>query len=294
MSGRYARNITSDVSSKMNDVFGNPKSLIEAVNSVLHQDVPLCMMAGLSRHLDIRPLYLIGGFDISDQLNEVYTADSKDYIGDVPNAEEIHKRLTVANVPKSIQHYTGIGSRTINSAMWNNYLRDEPISQENLNHIDSISRALIKMTPVNGAKLYTGVPRSPAALAGLEWNSTRPHKLIHFPSFTSTTTNFGQAIKFSPKDYESVHHESDHHGIILPGARHVIELNFDHNIQNALSLRNHSCTTTEQEILLGPHYEFELDPRPTFIDHHQGPQYIWKARPSAYGVNDFDKFNDVK
>jgi len=86
-------------------------------------------------------------------------------------------------------------------------------------------------------------------------------------------------------DSKTKHHESDHHGIVLPNARHILEMHFDHNIRRAVSLKNHSYSPEEDEVLLGRNYMFELHPRPKqILREYNHPVYIWEAHQGAMDI----------
>lgn len=251
----------------MMDVFGNPDSLLEAVKRVISfDDYPLVLIAGFSRPI----------------VNEVYVGYPYQFETSSVDAERIHSLLEIpkpksSRVAYSLSLYGGSGSKDINHHMWKNYLHGSIIPDDIKSHIDNISSVLIPSTNIDHVKLYTGVKTSPATTAGVKWNSTRPIKMMHLPAFTSTSTNFDVAHSFTEPDYTTHHYESDHHGIILPNARHIIELNFNGSIPHAASLINHVGSSTEEEVLLGPNHRFELHPRPTKLNTADGVTYIWKA-----------------
>jgi hypothetical protein len=128
--------------------------------------------------------------------------------------------------------------------------------------------------------MFTGVATSPATTAGMQWNSTRPIKLITLPAYTSATTHINTAIRFASNDDKSQHHESDHHGIILPNAKHIIQLHLKLGQKHQLtSAKNFSqVDRNENEIILGRHYDFELHPRPEQVGRDPlTPVYLWHA-----------------
>lgn len=258
-------------------VFNIPKSLLEAIDSVTNP-------TSWRRDLDIRPLVIIAGLS-RHSIEEVYSGSVSDFQTDDSNAEHIHQLLEIpkpksSRVAHSLNHYGATGSETINHYMWENYLHGSPIPSDVHEHIRNIKSVLIPEKVIDHLdhfKLYTGVQISPVATAGLEWNSTRPIKLLHLPAFTSTTTNFDVATRFTSRDRIAQHHESDHHGVILPGARHILELNFYGSIPDAASMIKHVGAKHEEEVLLGPNHTFELHPRPTFLSGYHDPLYVWKA-----------------
>lgn len=266
----------------MKNVFDIPKSLREAIEKVASIDHdPIIVQTSWRRDLDIRPLVMIAGLKKLSTLTEVYSGKESQFHIDDSTAGKIHSLLELSDQPqhvmKSLIHYSQNGSKDINNHLWEKYKNDVSIPDHILQHISNISSALKSHTPVNGLTLYTGVHESPATTAGFEWNSTRPIKLLHLPAFTSSSTNFNTAVRFTAVDKTSIHHESDHHGIILPRARHVIQLNFEEKIPSAASMIKHSTDPQEEEVLLGPNHSFELHPRPTLIKEYEDPVYVWKA-----------------
>jgi len=268
------------------DAFDIHPKLLEAVNSVTNPDIPMPMLAGFRRDLDIRPLYLLCGLDKS-LMTEVYSGSTNDFLEDESEEARIHAALKIvpqsSRVKHSIDHYGGSGSQDINHFLWHHHLHESPVPAHIKSHVDHLDSILLPKTYVGATKLYTGVQVSPATTAGMEWNSTRAKKLLQLPAFTSTSTNFDAASLFTAVDSTSKHYESDHQGIILPNARHVIELNFDEHVYNAASMLGHTGAGNEREVLLGRGHEFELHPRPTLVlDHLTNPVYVWKAFHSQH------------
>ena len=255
-------------------IFDIPQSLLEAINEVTNP-------TGWRRDLDIRPLVMIAGLSKHRVVNEVYQGKSSDFATDESEAQKVHDALTIprpknSRVAYSLSHYSGSGYDHINGSLWYSYLHGHEVPSDVKLHADNIKSVLLPETKVDDLKLYTGVKVSPVTTAGVEWNSTRPVKILHLPAFTSTSTNFDVATQFTEPDTESVHHESDHHGVIESGATHVLQLNFPERIHHAASMMDHGVGH-EEEVLLGPNHSFELHPRPTKIDGPNGTVYIWKA-----------------
>jgi len=266
-------------------VFDIPQSLLEAINQVTNP-------TSWRRDLDIRPLVMIAGLSKHRVVNEVYEGKPSDFAMHEDEAQKIHDALTIpkpknSRVAYSLSHYSGSGYDHINSSLWHNYLHGLEVPSDVKSHVDNIKSVLLPETKVDDLKLYTGVKVSPAATAGVEWNSTRPVKILHLPAFTSTSTNFDVATQFTEPDEESVHHESDHHDVIESGATHILQLHFPHTIHHAASMIDHGVGH-EEEVLLGPNHSFELHPRPTKVDGPLGPVYVWKA--VSRGVNDQPMF----
>ncbi len=273
-------------------VFNIPNTLLEAIDQVINP-------TSWRRDIDIRPFVIVAGLYKKD-LNEVYEGDSKDFGHTTEEAKHIHHLLDIPaptpNIKSSLDYYSGNGSFDINDHLWKNYLHGyNSIPAKFKRHIDNINSVLKPSTTVGHLKLYTGLQTSPADLGAMEWNSTRPIKLMHLPAFTSTTTNFNVAARFSIPVGKTQHHESDHHGIILPNSRHILELNFHDNIHQAGSIMNHSAAPHEEEILLGPNHSFELHPRPTKIQGYtDDPLYVWKAISRGVDTSPYFKQRELK
>lgn len=232
------------------------------------------------RDLDIRPLVLFAGLNRPDSLLEVYKAPISSYRQSI---KHIHELLQPnSTVPQQLIDYSDTGYLGLNKELYSAHNELRPIAHPHLNDALAIESAMHKETNLpHAVKLFTGVKYSPAKLAGFEWNSSRAKKIVHFPAFTSTTTDIDTAARFSDIDQTTTHHESDHHGIILPGARHIIELNFPQKIHAAISMSKVSAAWHEDEILLGRGHEVILHPRPTLLTTggYSTPVYVWKSEP---------------
>lgn len=244
-----------------------------------HPGRGVALYAGLRRDLNSEPMILYAGkFNKSLPLMEVYQ-------GALPKNDTendwIHDVLKIPSSNPSLHHYLGEdGSREINDSLRKNWLHETPIPDHIKDHIKSIDGALHQYVPLSDSlKLYSGLPESPVTTAGFEWNSTRSKKLIHLPAFTSSSTSPLKSLEFANLDNHSVHHESDHHGVILPKSRHVLQMEFDGGIHDAASVLDHSRNPHEKEVLLGRGHEFILHPRPTLVIppgyHHR--IYVWRA-----------------
>lgn len=235
-------------------------------------------LIGHRRDLDIKAIPMQVGLTRHIELTEVYRASDLEFNRNTEeDSARMHDLLSIPKISHSSNHYLGSGSIDINHHLWANHLHDSPVPGHILHHVKAIDSDM-KPTTEGNFRLYSGLPKSPAHISAMEWNSTRPKKLIRVPSYTSTSTNFDTAIMFTEPDAETPHHESDHHGIVLPNARHIIELNFHGKIHNAASMKAHSGAN-EEEILLGRDHQFELHPRPTLIHDadYYDPVYVWKA-----------------
>lgn len=267
----------------MKNVFDIPQSLREAIDKVASIDRDrMTVNTSWRRDLDIRPLVMIAGLSKTRHINEVYDGKASDFATDEIEAQKNHDLLTVTkpkdfDVAQSVLYYSRSGYRKINSHLWNSYVHDAEVPNDIKTHVENIKTMLIPKTAVDNLNLYTGVKVSPASTSGIEWNSTRSIKLLHLPALTSTSTNFDVASQFTEHDNESTHHESDHHGIIQSGAKHILQLHFPNEIHHAVSMIDHSASPHEEEVLLGPNHSFELHPRPTKVDGPRGPVYVWKA-----------------
>jgi hypothetical protein len=264
-------------------IFDIPESLLEAVIQVTD--------TSWRRDLDVRPLVLIAGLS-ETRLHEVYHGKYSDFVIPDHDAQSIHDALSITDslpsqAAHSLNHYTGSGYERINQSLRDSYINNAEVPNDVKRHSDNIKSILHAEKPVSNLGLFTGVKESPATTAGLEWNSTRPIKVLHLPAFTSATTSFDIAASFTEPDDTSTHHESDHHGVIESGATHILHLSFPHKIRSAASVADHGVGH-EEEVLLGPNHRFELHPRPTRVDGPGGTLYVWKAK--SIGVDDRPMF----
>ena len=177
----------------------------------------LAVLASLNRNLDIRPLYVMPGFNRA--LTEVYHGPFEPFNYDDEEQQKIHDTLKIPKGNYSIDHYSGSGSVEINHALWEHFKNGENIPNHIQMHINALDRIMKPESIHSGPfSLYTGLPKSPISLAGSEWSKDREHKLMYFPSFVSTSTDAERASLFTDNDEETQHHESDHHGIIKQGS----------------------------------------------------------------------------
>jgi hypothetical protein len=231
------------------------------------------------RDLDIQPMHLLCGLNSTEQLSEVYSSSIEAHrISDADQAE-IHAKYNHPNASVDLKRYTR-ESYPINNALWNHHVNGTEIHPLHKDQIRAIDRDIPIHHTDSDIPLFTGVKTSPANTAVVQWNSTRPIKLITLPAYTSATTHINTAIRFSSNDNETLHHESDHHGIILPNAKHIIQLHLKLGMNHQLtSAKNFSqVDRNENEIILGRHYDFELHPRPDQIGHNPlNPVYLWHA-----------------
>jgi hypothetical protein len=238
-----------------------------------------------TRERDIRPLFLFAGLNKRCDLTEVHNLHYDQLIKSANSQHDgdaIHAALEISKINKHVDHYLGSGSKSINNALWEHHIHGTDIPMHIISHVRGIESVLHTNIQANGVRLYSGLRQSPVTSAGIEWNSTRPKKLIHLPAFTSTSTDFDTATLFTDEDHDTIHHESDHHGIIESGARHIIQLNFGNKISSIASLKKHS-SSSENEVILGRGHEFFLNPRPTKIedDGFHSPVYLWNTEPGV-------------
>lgn len=239
----------------------------------------LAVLASLNRNLDIRPLCVVAGLD-RGCLTEVYQNSFNHFETNIDDQYEIHHSMEIPKGNHSLDYYGGAGSSSINNALWENFKNGNSLFgvEHHIKKLDSIMREeSIHHSPFN---LYTGLPKSPVSLAGSEWDQSRAHKLLYFPAYTSTSTDVTTATLFTKRDDESDHHESDHHGVIEKGARHVLQLHYPNGkIHSAASVMNHVGNNTEMEVLLGRGHEYVLNPRPTKVTNSEfhDPIYVWHA-----------------
>lgn len=254
----------------MKDVFDIPQSLREAIDQVSMQTL-------WRRDLDLDPIVMKSN-DKSIDLMEVYQGSIPQFTHSAEEQKIIHDQLKATIVNDSLKKYMR-NSTSVNDHLWK--LHNSEISIGDKPNWDAgckeISNCLHTVTNNQHIKLYSGLPVSPAHLAAFKWNPTKERKLIHFPSFVSTTTNIGTSIGFARRDASTDHYNEDHHGYIANNARHVIQLNFDGGSSELASIR-HVANPSEHEVLMGHGHTFELHHRPTLLNSGSAsPVYLWHA-----------------
>jgi hypothetical protein len=238
------------------------------------------------RDRDVTPMFLFAGLNKSLGLTEVYHSEYRNILDSANTQEEqdrIHAALEIPSINQHVKHYLTSGSVEINNALWEHHRNGTKVPEHILRHVNGIESILHKhIINIPGVKLYTGIPHSPVNMVGVNWTPHREKKLIRLPAFTSSTTDFDTAVRFTNEDGKTIHHESEHHGVVKPNARHILELNFGAGIVSAASVKKHA-PSDEHEILLGRGHEFFLHPRPIQIENsgYTSPIYLWKTTPGA-------------
>jgi ADP-ribosyltransferase exoenzyme len=261
----------------MKSVFDIPNSLLESINSVI----------GLRRNLELHVADMhIGIVDL--MLSEVYQGDFVNYLTTKQSHKTIHDSLRVNRPSKHLITYTKDSSH-LNQALWDNHVNNHALTPTQLDAVSDIESNLLHRDGVNGLKLYSGLPMSPIADIYGPWSADKQLKTFHNPAFTSTSTDINTAFRFSTSDKETMHHDSDHHGIVLPNARHIIEISMPKGIHELASTAHFSqVDLSENEVLLGRGYMFNIHHRPTQIGHNPlNPVYLWHAHEAE--VNPFRK-----
>lgn len=234
---------------------------------------------GWRRDLDIRPLAIFASLHPRQEtLTEVYHGEIAHHEISNDDQMSIHKTFEHPNPHPILRKYSA-GSFAINSALWERHINETYPSEKILNDIKSLDATLPVHNLQKNLVVYSGVERSPAYLAGMEWNSTRSKKILTLPAFTSTSTSISKSIGFANRDEITAHHDSDHHGIILPNSKHILAMHLVAGRPYQLtSMRKISNAPYENEILLDRHMNFELHPRPEQIGHNpNNPVYLWHA-----------------
>lgn len=189
-----------------------------------------------------------------------------------------HYNHSIQNPSESTKAYTSHLSIAVNQALIDHYKRGD---QQSINgvkhHVAEIDSDLIHVHAKNDLVLYSGFGASPMARSG-EWHPTRTSKVVHLPAYTSTSTNLETAVRFTVPDTHTQHIESDHHGLILPNARHVVKINVPEGTNGIASVRNVSTNMHENEFLLARGHSIVLHHRPTAIhNEYRNPVYVWHA-----------------
>lgn len=260
------------------DVFDIPVALKKAIDQVV-------MQHSWRRDLDLDPIVMLP-VDRSRDLFEVYQGSLGQFTLSAEQAEATHSRLRVISPNDSLKKYMR-NSTAINNHLWQLHhselkVGDKPIWDAGCK---DISNCLNLVRDNKDIKLYSGLQVSPAHLSAFKWNPTKERKLLHFPSFVSTTTQLGVAIGFARPDGSTTHYDSDHHGHIFDNARHVVELNFNGGATELGSVR-HIANPSEHEVLMGHGHTFELHHRPTLLNPGSySPVYMWHAHNGEVNWN---------
>lgn len=219
-------------------------------------------------------------------LLEVYDGGSNDEYAPIGDEYVTHYEHSLASPSDSIKAYTSHLSGAINPALLNHYHSGNPEHIRSVkHHIEEIDNDLKHTTAKSDLILYSGLPESPIAKNG-EWNHSRTSKIVHLPAYTSTSTNVHTATRFTGIDEQTKHLDSDHHGLILPNARHIVRISVPKGTTGVASARNFSTNTNENEFIMARGHSVEIHHRPTLLNKsYKDPVYMWHAHVFGYHPN---------
>lgn len=234
------------------------------------------MMMGMRQDLHLEPADMrFGLFDDVHHLDEVYFGSFGPFKRSVAEHAQIHSQVIHRNPHPSLVAYTKDSSKH-NAALWANHTESTEIDPSLLDHIKNIDSS-IPLRQMGKMTVFTGLPASPISSVYGDWHSDKQLKTFHNPAFTSTSTDINTAYRFTNPDNATAHHEDDHHGIVLPNARHILRIDFDGGTQQLCSTQRFSKVDhREHEILLGRGYEVNVHARPIMIGQNvANPVYLW-------------------
>jgi hypothetical protein len=183
-----------------------------------------------------------------------------------------------------------IRSLFTNSTLYDHANGHKVYSQQ-VNNIDKImSKARIS----NNTHVFTGIKFSPDKF--FKKKGSGEMATTHLPAFTSTTTDFNQAIPFG---YKLTHDMNKHPAANrdepqspdgkIRSAHHVLKLLVPAGTPGG-SIRHLAQYNNENEILLHRGLNVEVHPHPTIIHHHEhGHVVVWHARVVGHDPKDFPK-----
>lgn len=257
-------------------IFDIPPGLLEAIRQV---QATSALPVGLDKTVELNVPDCEIGLDHSiRQLVEVFDGSFNQFAIPKQDHESIHRKFAVLNPHQALLDYTK-SSRRVNSPLWDHHVEGKELPQDVHEAVRNIDASLPIRHDVAGLTLYSGLPKSPISDQYGFWGNDRSHKAFHVPAYISTSTDVNVAYRFSKVDTVTDHHESDHHGIVLPRATHLIQINMPEGNHQLGSLSKFSrVDRPENEILLGRGYELTIHARPTQIGHNPlNPVYLWHA-----------------
>lgn len=234
------------------------------------------MMMGLRQDLHLEPADMMFGlFDDAHQLDEVFLGSFDPFKISAQKHAEIHTLFKHPTPHPSLVAYTKDSSKH-NAALWSNHTNSVDIEPELLDHIKNIDSS-VPIEHVDSLTVFTGLPASPISGMYGDWHPDKKLKTFHNPAFTSASTDINTAYRFTKPDQKTIHHEDDHHGIVLPNAKHILRIDFSGGNHQLCSTQQFSrVDRRENEILLGRGYEVNVHARPTMIGQNTvNPVYLW-------------------
>lgn len=221
--------------------------------------------------------YMYLGLNKNQPLHEVYTGGRFD---EFPETDLSIHTLHQIDPHPSIIPFTGNISRPINDALYKEATEHVLPEPHIVNYAHDLDALLGQHIAKKTFAVYTGMHKSPISHSG-EWDHERTSKTIHLPNFLSTSTSIHEAHSFTDVDKTTPHLDSDHHGTVYAGSRHIARIVIPEGMHGVLSVRNQSKNPSENEILLARGHSFDIQHRPTEIVekslHHR--VYVWHLEP---------------
>lgn len=217
---------------------------------------------------------------------EVHSASRSEYDeSDFENMLRLHK---IHSIPKSdVVHAYTINSDYLKEAM-DERINGKQIHPEFRKFVRDLDATIDPHSSKENLKLYSGLRLSPIAQHGA-WHPSMSHRELNLRKFTSASTKMSTAEQFARSDAQTFHHESDHHGIILPNAKHIIRFNIPTGFTGIASVMDQSKNPNEFEFLMSRDHKFNVVARPHEIKTGI-VRYVWDAYPIEMSPHHYDKF----
>jgi hypothetical protein len=197
-------------------------------------------------------------------------------------ANEIHNKNKVNDYDNSVWHYAEY-SEMMNHALHVHYKNnDHPANFNEDEHIRDIDKVLNKHKISHDTHVFSGLKESPEKHFAKQ--KTRNQTVqVHFPAYTSTTTNFDLSTKFA--DNKSVPNNDKHPPLNKDSVKsndgetkHIIKLHVPKGTPGG-SIRHISPHDDEDEVMLHRGLNVEIHHQPTMINHPKhGHLTVWHAR----------------
>jgi hypothetical protein len=213
------------------------------------------------------------------------------------NEEKIHAAHPIEDQDKGIRDYT-YDSTDINRSLFRHHQTGEHPrdykdfrgelgiayspsgNQYNAHeHIQRVDKVLDKHKIKQDTHVFSGLSRPPTE--HFKGNTNKPVK-VHFPAYTSTTTDFDKSLQFTENGAKkAVDHtplNQDAPKSTKGKTRHVLKIRVPKGTPGG-SVRNIAHYKSENEILLHRGMDMEIHHQPTVMNHPEhGHITVWHAR----------------
>ena len=210
-----------------------------------------------------------------------------------PAEDKIHNEHKVKDKNKGLRDYT-YDSTDINRSLFRHHQTGEhPKTYSDFRgelgykynkynsheHIKRVDKVLNKHKITKDTHVFSGLSRPP--MDHFKGKTNKPAK-VHFPAYTSTTTNFNQSLNFTENGArKAVDHtplNQDAPKSKTGNTRHVLKIHVPKGTPGG-SVRHLTHYDNENEILLHRGMNMEIHHQPTVIDHpYHGHVTVWHAR----------------